>query len=345
MDFDPQFSGATPRAYGSDELEQHLRALAQTAVSLARDIDAETMLSCALRACASSCHASRAVILTRDSRDGSLHGIVPALGVADEDALGLHVSPDECETTKAALESGVTAFGESAGNVDSTPKVVRRFRARDWMAAPVTSGRDIAGVLYLMDKDAGFGTFNALDVAFVRTAIGLLGGALQGLRVRDRIPSSVVGNVAGLVGQDGFEEVVGLEVERAERLGHPLGCAVIEVVDFANILEAHGPQAADVVMRHLGQTLAKHVRQIDVLARYDDRRIVALMPGTPGDVARVVVRRLDAQVSRISWPKIGKISLRFGVASYPEETKTAHELVATTLKAAATANQENSGAA
>ncbi len=344
MEFDPHFGGALPRAYGSDELEEHLRALAQTAISLARDIDAETMLSCALRACASSCHASRAVILTRDSRDGSLHGIVPTLGVADEDALGVHVAPDECAVTRAALETCATAFGELSGD-GAAPIVAKRFHARDWMAAPVTSGRDVAGVLFLMDKDPAYGTFNPLDAAFVRTAIGLLGGALQGLHVRERVPSSVVGNVAGLVAQDAFDDVVSLEVERAERLGHPLGCAVIEVVDFATIVESHGPQSADVVMRHLGQTLAKHVRQIDVLARYDDRRIIVLMPGTPGDVARVVVRRLDAHVARISWPKIGKINLRFGVASYPEETRTANELVATTLKAAVAGGLSSSGAA
>jgi diguanylate cyclase (GGDEF)-like protein len=213
------------------------------------------------------------------------------------------------------------------------------------LIAPFSAGKDIIGVLYLFDKSDAYGGFNALDVAFVRTTVGLLGGALQGVRLRDAAPSSVVGNVLGVVAQTKFDETFALEMERAQRLGLALGCVVMKVVDFNTIAQTHGPQSADVVMRHLGQTLAKHVRQIDILMRYDEQRIVLLMPGEKTETARAVMRRLEAQVARISWPKVGKVGLCCGVASYPEDAKSANELVATAIKNAEAAIDTATGAA
>jgi diguanylate cyclase (GGDEF)-like protein len=333
------------RAYGSDELEQHLRALAQTAASFARDIDGNTMLAYALRASASGCHAKRALMMTVDGRDLSLRGIAPALGIPDVDAIAIRMVAGDCRATDSALQRGESTIVHSPADVAGFPPIAMALGANSCLIAPVSAGKDIIGVLFLFDKYAAYGNFNALDVAFVRTTIGLLGGALQGVQQGDRAPSSVVGNISGLVAQPNFDETFALEMERAQRLGLALGCGVLKVVDYGKISKAHGPQAADVVMRHLGQTLAKHVRQIDILMRYDDERIVLLMPGEKAETAGAVIRRLDAQVTRISWPKVGKISLSCGVASYPEDAKSANELVATAIKHSGTPADAASGAA
>jgi diguanylate cyclase (GGDEF)-like protein len=345
MDTSMQFPEDAPRAYAPEELEQHLRALAQTAVSLARDIDCDSMLAYALRASAVGCHASRAILMTLDSRDHSLQGVVPALNISDADALALRIGARECSAADAAIKRGISTVGSRIGNHAGLPAIATAVGARSCLIAPINAGKDAVGLICLFDKDPAYGGFSALDVAFVRTTAGLLGGALHGMRVRDHAPTSIVGNVSGLVGQAHFDETVSLEMERAERLGHALACAALEIVNFPQLVEAHGPQSADVVIRHLGQTLAKHVRQIDVLVRYDDERIVLLMPGTPAETARVVVQRLNAHLMRISWPKVGKVELRCGVTSYPHEAKSAHELVATALKRASADADRGSGAA
>ncbi|HKW44802.1 MAG TPA: diguanylate cyclase [Candidatus Eremiobacteraceae bacterium] len=329
------FSEGVSRAYASDELEQHLRALAQTAASFSRDIDAETMLAYALRASASGCHAKRALMMIVDGRDLSLRGVAPAIGISDADAIAFRTVSDESKAIDAALQHGESTIVNGPDESVDFPPVAAALGAYNCLVAPVAAGKDIVGILVLLDKGSAYGGFNALDVAFVRTTVGLLASALHGMRLRDRDASSVVGNVLGLVAQPQFDETFALEMERAQRLGLALGCAALKVANYRDIVQTHGPQAADVVMRHLGQTLAKHVRQIDILLRYDDERIVLLMPGEKSDTARAVVRRLEAQVARISWPKVGKIALRCGVASYPADAKSANELVATAIKNAA----------
>ncbi|HEY5094141.1 MAG TPA: diguanylate cyclase [Candidatus Eremiobacteraceae bacterium] len=337
MDTSIHFSEEATRTYGPDELEQHLRALAQTAASFARDIDVDTMLAYALRASASGCHAKRAFMMTVDGRDLSLRGVAPALGILDSDAISFRMVAGECAAIDAALQRGESTIFQSADDLTGFPQVAAALGAQNCLIAPVSAGKDIIGVLFLFDKYAPYGGFNALDVAFVRTTVGLLGGALQGMSLRDNAPSSFVGNVSGLVAQHLFDETFALEMERAQRLGLALGCVVFKVLEHGSIAQTHGLSSADVVMRHLGQTLAKHVRQIDILLRYDEQRIVLLMPGEKAETARAVMRRLDATVVRISWPKVGKVSLSCGVASYPEDAKSANELVATAIKHSGTA--------
>jgi diguanylate cyclase (GGDEF)-like protein len=345
MDTSMHLPEGVSHAYAPDELEQHLRALAQTAASFSRDIDADTMLAYALRACASGCHAKRALMMTLDGRDLSLRGVAPAFGIADVDAIAFRMIAEECKATDMAMHRGESTIAHGPDAASGFPLVAAKLGAVNCLIAPISAGKDIIGVLYLFDKNSAYGDFNALDAAFVRTTVGLLGGALQGMHSRDGAPSSVVGNVLGLVAQSKFDETFALEMERAQRLGLALGCVVLKVVDYGSIAKTHGPQAADVVMRHLGQTLAKHVRQIDILMRYDDQRIVLLMPGEKTETASSVMRRLDAQVARISWPKVGKVGLCCGVASYPEDAKSANELVATAIKNAEAAVEEASGAA
>lgn len=345
MDTSLHFSDDATRTYGPDELEQHLRALAQTAASFARDIDVATMFAYALRASASGCHAKRAVMMTVDGRDLSLRGVAPALDIPDSDAISFRAVAGECAAIDAALQRGESTILQRADDATGFPQIAIALGAQNCLIAPISAGKDIIGVLFLFDKYTPYGSFNALDVAFVRTTIGLLGGALQGMSVRDHSPSSVVGNVSGLVAQHQFDETFALEMERAQRLGLALGCVVFKVVEYGNIGQIHGLSSADVVMRHLGQTLAKHVRQIDILLRYDDQRIVLLMPGEKTETARAVMLRLDAQVARISWPKVGKVSLSCGVASYPEDAKSANELVATAIKHSGSAAEAKTDAA
>jgi diguanylate cyclase (GGDEF)-like protein len=344
MDTSMHFPEGVTRAYASEELEQNLRALAQTAASFARDIDGDTMLAYALRASASGCHAKRALMMILDGRDLSLRGVAPAIGIADVDAVSFRMTAEDCKATDVALQHGESTIVQGHDVAAGFPSVATTVGALNCLVAPVPAGKDVVGVLLLFDKDPAYGGFNALDVAFVRTTVGLLGSALHGLRLRERA-TAVVGNVVGLVAQSQFDETFALEMERSQRLGLALGCAVLNVVNFRDIAKTHGPQSADVVMRHLGQTLAKHVRQIDILMRYDDERIVLLMPGEKSSTALAVVRRLEAQVARISWPKVGKIALRCGVASYPEDAKSANELVATAIKHAGTAGETSTGAA
>jgi diguanylate cyclase (GGDEF)-like protein len=345
MDTGMHFPEGVGRAYASDELEQNLRALAQTAVSFARDVDGDAMLAYALRASATGCHAKRALMMIVDGRDLSLRGIAPAVGISDLDAIALRMASDECKAVDAALQHGESTVMHGPDDFGGCAKLAQGLGAHNCLVAPVSAGKEVVGILLLFDKDADYGAFNALDIAFVRTTVGLLGSALHGLRLRDRATSSTVGNIFGLVAQPQFDETFGLEMERSQRLGLALGCAVLKVENFREIRESHGSQAADVVLRHLGQTLAKHVRQIDILLRYDDERIVLLMPGEKSETARAVVRRLEAQVARISWPKVGKVLLRCGVASYPEDAMSGNELVATAIKHAGATAEESSGAA
>src|ERR1700730_16921260 len=113
------FSEGVARAYASDELEQHLRALAQTAASFSRDIDADTMLAYALRASASGCHAKRALMMIVDGRDLSLRGVAPAIGIADVDAITFRMFAEDCKATDAALQHGestiVQGYDAAAG--------------------------------------------------------------------------------------------------------------------------------------------------------------------------------------------------------------------------------------
>ncbi len=105
-----------------------------------------------------------------------------------------------------------------------------------------------------------------------------------------------------------------------DRMGHPAGDACL--VQIARVLEGDAADEDEV-----------QTRSSDIVARYGGEEFVLLLPETDKGGARIKAERLRLAVSRQPLPGAdaqpgGRLTMSFGVASFPGDAGTAADLVA-----------------
>jgi len=123
-----------------------------------------------------------------------------------------------------------------------------------------------------------------------------------------------------------------LEIERAEKLGHALGCIVIEVVGFGDIIAKYGRQTAEFAVTELADCVRENARHIDVVARDDAQTLIVLLPGTDAEAISAFWSRLAAQIDAMNFQSVGKLQVRHGLACYPGSSDSPVNVVLSALK-------------
>ena len=139
--------------------------------------------------------------------------------------------------------------------------------------------------------------FRSSDVAQLELIAPAVGGALaradqldsmQDLAMLD--PLTSLGNRRRLDGD--------LESSLADALdaGTPVAFAMIDVDHFKAYNDTHGHSAGDEVLRHVGSTIARSVREADIVYRYGGEEFSILLPGATPEEARVVAERVRSAI-------------------------------------------------
>jgi len=138
--------------------------------------------------------------------------------------------------------------------------------------------------------------------------------------------------LTGLYNHRAFQELLGLEVARAQRHGTPVSLLMIDIDHFKQINDSLGHQAGDAVLRQLGALLQDSARNIDQVCRYGGEEFVLILPMTATAEALLAAERLRSQVERFEFSCGGdshrRITVSTGVASYPLHAQTQAALIA-----------------
>ncbi|MEI6181001.1 MAG: GGDEF domain-containing protein [Chloroflexales bacterium] len=146
---------------------------------------------------------------------------------------------------------------------------------------------------------------------------------LQELSVRDHLTS--------LFNPRHLEATLEREIQRAARTQQPLGVIMMDVDHFKRVNDTLGHAAGDVVLRELGQFLARQVRRSDVACRYAGDEFLLILPETSRETAKERAEQLRNGVKELPLPVA--ITISIGVAIFPEDGTTSE----TILKSADTA--------
>jgi diguanylate cyclase (GGDEF)-like protein len=120
---------------------------------------------------------------------------------------------------------------------------------------------------------------NAVVRASVFALIALLVAALrQAYRRQRRL--ATIDPLTGLGNRSSFMAVAEAERRRAQRFGHPLTLAFLDLDDFKPVNDELGHEAGDVVLRLVGRFLRRRLRSIDAAARLGGDEFVVLLPET-----------------------------------------------------------------
>ncbi len=106
---------------------------------------------------------------------------------------------------------------------------------------------------------------------------------------------SLVDELTRLFNKRYFNTHLQLEVERANRHGHPLSLLLLDIDNFKHHNDTYGHADGDRVLARLGQVIAESLRVNDVPCRYGGEEFTIILPVTSGEQATVVAERIRAR--------------------------------------------------
>jgi diguanylate cyclase len=104
-----------------------------------------------------------------------------------------------------------------------------------------------------------------------------------------------------LPNREAYNERAPAEVQRWQRYGRPLTIAIFDIDHFKNINDTYGHQAGDRVIKVIGRSIIKRLREVDFFCRYGGEEFVALMPETDSQTALAVLEKVRSVIAGASF--------------------------------------------
>jgi two-component system cell cycle response regulator len=129
--------------------------------------------------------------------------------------------------------------------------------------------------------------------------LAAVAGALAIQRSRDAsgTPEALTDALTGLGNRRLGERELDLFVARSTRHGHALAAVMAAIDDLPAAAAAHGPQAADALLRDAGARLAHTLRSGDVIVRWDGAEFLMMLPDTDRDGTHRAADRLRRSIA------------------------------------------------
>lgn len=120
--------------------------------------------------------------------------------------------------------------------------------------------------------------------------------------------------LTGLPNRRRFDEVLTRDMAVAQRAGHPLCLALIDLDHFKRINDTHSHAVGDAVLREAAIRLAGGSRAADLLARLGGEEFALLLPDTTLDEAITILERLQETFERhATWAGVAGLRVTFSV--------------------------------
>lgn len=104
-----------------------------------------------------------------------------------------------------------------------------------------------------------------------------------------------------LPNRQSYNERAATEVQRWQRYGRPLSIAVFDIDHFKKINDTYGHQAGDRVLKVIGRSIAKRLREVDFFCRFGGEEFVALMPETSAEQALPVLEKIRDAIANAAF--------------------------------------------
>jgi len=154
----------------------------------------------------------------------------------------------------------------------------------------------------------------------------LIGRIKQLIEVKETIDrlraEAELDHLTGLANRRRFRVAFAQEVERWRRYNAPCALLLVDIDFLKRINDAHGHDAGDVVIRHVGTALTAFSRDNDTAARLGGEEFALLLAGTTDERAALVAERLRQYIAATPVEQIGTVTVSIGVAACPAHATT-----------------------
>jgi diguanylate cyclase (GGDEF)-like protein len=160
-----------------------------------------------------------------------------------------------------------------------------------------------------------------------------LAPALANLKLQETLRNqSVRDQLTQLFNRRYLDESLAREISRARRQDLPVSVIMLDVDHFKQFNDTHGHDGGDLVLKSLGELLARSVRAEDIACRYGGEEFTLVLPGASHELALRRAEEVRAAVQRmVIAPKKADsvhITASLGVATYPIHGAAIDEVLA-----------------
>ena len=247
--------------------------------------------------------------------------------------------PLEMIYTEIAVPIGIAGRTVQSGqiqfipNVHSEPGFLRAaHEVESEICVPLLKEGIVLGVLNV-ESERGR-PLTEKDVNLMTSFAGPVAVAVENARLHSTMKSlALTDPLTALANRRAFDYALESEVARVIRYGPPLALVILDIDSFKTYNDTWGHPAGDVRLRGVADLLRANVRHPDIAARYGGEEFALLLPFTDKAGALLLAERLRAaaEANAPQETRSGTVipghTLSLGVAAFPEDGKTAAELL------------------
>ncbi len=205
-----------------------------------------------------------------------------------------------------------------------------KWQTRSIICLPLKSRQRVLGGIQLIN--CSMETLGDNELFFLQALSDYAAIAIDNARAVEKIQElTITDDVTGLYNARHLYKTLEAEVYRSARFGYEFSVIFIDLDHFKQVNDINGHLAGSKLLTEIGFKIKIHLRLIDYAFRYGGDEFVILLPQTGKEAALVVGRRLQDVFRQSVFLQEENLNLKclasMGIASYPEDAKSAHEII------------------
>ncbi|MCX5703574.1 MAG: sensor domain-containing diguanylate cyclase, partial [Candidatus Omnitrophica bacterium] len=217
-------------------------------------------------------------------------------------------------------------------------RIVQMLKTEELVAVPLKAKDKVNGII-LADNFINKEPITKDDVRMLTMLANQAGLAIENSQLYEKTVTRAHSDyLTDLWNHGHFQYILQTEIEKAKATQAALSLIMLDIDDFKIYNDLLGHQAGDSILKELSAVLREQSRKMDSVCRYGGEEFTIILPRTEKKEAFLIAERLRMDIAKHKFIREEilpnkKLTVSLGLASFPENGKSASELISSSDKA------------